>query len=99
MTDKTVWTKEAIKARLLGSDLWLCRGILAIHARQTADEQACGATVEDNGVGFNGVDAEILSSFAKQYKERGFLSKRQIEIARKKMVKYSGQLANIANGG
>ena len=98
MTTPTKWTKEAIKARLEKDDKWLVRGLLAIYGRQTAEEQVYGQTVEDNGIGFNGVDAEILTSIALQYKERGFLTSKQMEIARKKMLKYAGQLAKIANG-
>lgn len=98
MTTPTKWTKEAIKARLEKDDKWLVRGLLAIYGRQTAEEQVCGQTVEDNGIGFNGVDAEILTSFAIQFQQRGFLTAKQLEIARKKMLKYAGQLAKIANG-
>lgn len=98
MTTPTKWTKEAIKARLEKDDKWLVRGLLAIYGRQTAEEQTHGQTVEDNGIGFNGVDAEILTSFALQFQQRGFLTTKQLEIARKKMLKYGGQLAKIANG-
>lgn len=98
MTTPFKWTKEAIKARLEKDDKWLARGLLAIYGRQTAEEQDCGQTVEVNGIGFNGADAEILTSFALQYKERGFLTPKQLEIARKRMLKYAGQLAKIANG-
>lgn len=94
----TTVDKAFIRAKLLSDDRWLFRGILAIYGRQTDEEQTHGQTVEDNGVGFNGVDAEILTSFALQLKERGSLSPRQVEIARKKMPKYAGQLAKIATG-
>ena len=58
------WTKDEIKEKLANDGRWLVRGLLAIYDRQTADEKAVGATVEDNGIGFNGADAEILSSIA-----------------------------------
>ena len=92
------WTKDSIRAKLLTSDAWLFRAILAIFAGQTASEQAIGCTQENNGIGFNGADAFILSSFAGQIKARGSLSSKQVVIARKKMGKYSGQLERIANG-
>ena len=97
MTDK-IWTKIEIKAKLEADNVWLCRGLVAIFKKQTADEQRDGQTHEDNGIGFNGVDAEILTSFAMQYVERGFLTPKQITITRKKMLKYAGQLTKIANG-
>lgn len=93
-----VWTKDEIKANIANNNNWLIRGLLAIFNNQTSDEQSAGTTTHDNGIGFNGVDAEILSSFATHYKLRGFLSPKQIQIARKKMLKYSGQLTDIANG-
>ncbi len=93
-----VWTKAEIKAKLATNNGWLIRGLLAIFSRQTASEQEAGVTSEDNGIGFNGADAEILSSYAKFYKKNGYLSPKQREIARKKMLKYAGQLADIAKG-
>lgn len=77
-------------------DAWLYRGILRIYDRQTQDEQNSEVTAHDNGIGFNSVDATILSSFAKQIASRNFLTPKQKEIARKKMAKYAGQLLTIA---
>lgn len=91
------WTKQEIKLNIAMNDAWVIRGMLAIYARQTASEQNAGETQEDNGIGFSGVDAFILSSFCEQYKARKFLSPKQMEMARKKMLKYSRQLAEIAN--
>lgn len=97
MTTAT-WTKEIIREKLNTSDQWVIRGTLAIYAKQTAEEQNSDATLENNGVGFNGVDAELMSSYAIQYNRKGFLTPNQIAWARKKILKYSGQLAKIANG-
>lgn len=92
-----IYTKDFIKEKILTNDLWLARGVVAIYKRQTSQEQNVGKTIDNNGVGFNGVDSEILTSFAEFFLKRGFLSPKQIHIARKKMVKYCGQLAKIAN--
>lgn len=92
------YTKEYIKEKLQKDDYWLYRGILAIHNRQTIDEQTAQITKHQNGMGFNSADAEILSSFAEQLKTRRFLSEKQKYIARIKMPKYAGQLEKIANG-
>ena len=89
-------TKEFIKEKLRSDNRWLCRGILAIYNKQTYEEQNAEATLKDNGVGFNGVDAYILSSFAKQLKQGKALSSKQLVIASKKMPKYAGQLLQIA---
>jgi len=78
------------------NDLAVCRALVVIFERQTADEKASDATHDLNSIGFSGVDAEICSSFAKQYISRGSLSEKQMVIARKKMKKYWKQLAEIA---
>ena len=93
------WTKDEIRKNLETDDRWLYRGILAIYAKQTEDEQASNSTEHSNGMGFNGMDADFMSSVAQQVQHLGWLSPKQREIARKKMLKYSGQLARIANGG
>ena len=97
-------SKELIQSRLANNDAWLFRAIVAIFEYQTADEQNAEVTAHDNGVGFNSVDATILSSFAKQIMEHAKgasrfaspLSPKQKEMARKRMNKYAGQLLRIA---
>ena len=91
------YKKEFIKDKIANDDKWLVRGLLAIYAGQTEDEKVSEATLEDNGIGFNGVDAEILTRFAEWYEEKGWLSGKQLALTRKKMLKYAGQLAKIAN--
>jgi hypothetical protein len=89
-------TKEFIKEKLVTDQRWLMRGITAIYEKQTYEEQQSETTKEDNGVGFNGIDAYILSSFAKQIKAGKTLSVKQLAIAQKKMPKYARQLLSIA---
>lgn len=98
MTEAKKWTKEEIAAKLASDDKWLIRGLLSIYSRQTDEEQNADVTKEDNGIGFNAFDATILSDMSKQYLRSKFLTKRQLEIVRKCMKKYAGQLAKIANG-
>jgi hypothetical protein len=96
---------EMVRANIEENDKWLIRGLLAIYRRQTADEQTSEQTKHDNGIGFNGLDATILSSFAKQVlsweasavkRFASPLSPKQVGLARRKMKKYAGQLARIA---
>lgn len=98
MTNKTnqVIDKAFIVKMLNENDAWLYRAVVSIYEWQTADEQNAEVTAHDNGVGFNSVDATILSSFAKQITSRNFLTPKQKEIARKKMNKYASQLLRIA---
>ena len=92
-----MWNKQQIRSKLLTDDRWLIRGVLAIYNRQTDSEQYKMETVEDNGVGFNGFDARFMSSIAQQILMGGILSIKQTAVVRRIMVKYSGQLMEIAN--
>lgn len=93
-----VWTIEEIKELIATSDKMVARSVVKLYELQTTSEQAAQETHERNGVGFNGVDAPILSSFAEFYKNRGYLSVKQTALARKKLGKYARQLVSIANG-
>lgn len=91
---------DMIRANIMVSDAWAIRALLAIYSRQTSDEKANGQTRYENSVGFSGVDAEILSSFAEQViRNRAagvrVLSDRQFEILRPRIARYSGQLARF----
>ena len=89
-----------VKEKIRTDNRWLFRAIIVIYSKQTADEQATDCTRHENGVGFSGCDAEILSSFARHILrwnngERKYpspLSAKQIALARKKMPKYAGQI-------
>lgn len=95
--DKT-WTREQIIELIDKRDDAVIRGMIRIYELQTEDEQNVEDTMYQNGVGFNGADANIMSSFVTFYKKFGYLSPKQMVIARKKMRKYSRQLVRIANG-
>jgi hypothetical protein len=101
------WTKEEIQSNLIDNDIWVYRGVVALYERQTDEEKEIGDTKVRNNAGFNGRDAQIMSSFACQiidWNDNKFhkfptpLSNKQLGIARKRIMKYSGQLAKIANG-
>lgn len=85
-----------IKHQLANNDKWMLKGLVTIYSYQTESEKAVNITQEDNGVGFNGPDSEILSSFAKFYMSAGFLTAKQLIIARRRMIKYARQLDGIA---
>ena len=89
---ETFWSVNTIKERLKTDDIALKRALERIHSFQTRDEQDHAQTAYSNGEGFNGVDANILTSFHDQLEQKGYLSKKQMELLRKKMVKYARQL-------
>lgn len=93
---KTKKEKVAFVKQMLASNpAWAVRGLLKIYEFQTEAEQRVGETTEDNGVGFSGCDAHILSSFAEQIKNGRQMSEKQLAMIYKKMPRYSRQLVNI----
>ena len=92
-----VWTRDEIADLLATNDRAVGRALAVLYAFQTRDERASDRTVEANGVGFNAVDAEFLSSLARQFEQRKTLSPKQIYWARKALKKYVGQLVEYAN--
>ena len=97
MTEQKTWTIEEIRELLKESDQAVARAILAIYNRQTEDEKIVKETSASNGIGYNGVDANFMSSLAQFYQSKGFLSSGQLKYGRKKIMKYAGQLTEIAN--
>ena len=91
------WTVEEMKSLIATNDRVLYRCLIALYNCQTADEQECGETFEHNGAGFNGVDAEILTSFAQFLIRARFLTEKQKILARKRLPKYAKQLVKMAN--
>lgn len=91
---KTI-TKEFIKKQLATNPAWAVKGLVKIYTLQTADEQASDTTSHDNGVGFSGVDANILSSFAKQVNAGRNLSPKQMMIVYKIIPKYWRQVVSF----
>lgn len=93
---KTKKEKVAFMREMLATNpAWAVRGLLKIYEFQTESEQNIGETTEDNGVGFSGCDAHILSSFADQIKAGRQMSAKQLAIIYKKMPRYSRQLVDI----
>jgi len=91
------YTKEDIKQLLSENDHAVMRAVVAIWQYQTSHEKLHMHTNEHNLVGFSAFDANILSSFAEQIGRGRSLSIKQLAVARRRMMKYVGQLARIAN--
>ena len=92
-----IWTADEIRPRLQSSQVWLERAIVAVYKMQTKEEQRAESTLVHNGVGFNGCDARTLSYYAKWILSGKTLSGKHLHKARRMMLKYSEQLAMIAN--
>ena len=91
---KTI-TKDFIKNQLATNPTWAVKALIKIYERQTIDEQNSQSTKENNGIGFNGLDANILSSFAEQVNKGRNLSVKQMTIVYKKMPRYWKQVASL----
>lgn len=99
------WTKEEIVAVLANPEgqtgkhknrYLVYRMLQALYQRQTSTEQEAELTIEHNGVGFNGVDADFLSSVAKNSLKYQGLTEKQAAFVAKRLKKYAKQLAGIA---
>ena len=94
--------KRATKAELLAflkkmlttDATWAKAALLRIYDAQTWDEKNSEETHYDNGVGFTGADAGILTRFAEWYKAKGWLSPKMMALVHKKIGKYAAQLMN-----
>lgn len=100
----TAWTRSAMLDLLDRSPVAVERALLVLYARQTDGERETHTTSESNGQGFGAFDADILTSFAEQVatnrynrKEGQRLTEKQLELTRKKVRKYVGQLVEVAN--
>ena len=87
---------DILKAQLATRPQQAIKGLMRIYSNQTETEQSSGEVIVNNGIGFVGVDSEILTSFAKQYERKGSLSEKQMTILYKKMPKYANQLISAA---
>lgn len=95
-----MWTVEMIREKLNTDQTWLERGVLAIDARQTQDEQETEETRHLNRRGWNSSDARFGSYLARfirgSYKPLGQrLSGDFVVKARRMMHKYAGQLLRV----
>ena len=96
-TTKRIWTEVEIKELVQSNDTVLYRALLKLYECQTLDEQRSSQTKVVNGKGFNSVDAKFLSSVAEGLKRYGRLTDKQKAVTRKKLIKYTKQLTNLAN--
>jgi hypothetical protein len=90
--------KEIVRNVLREDKAWQVRTMLFLFERQTASEQQAEQTALHNDVGFNSSDATILTSFAKQWLNREWLSDKQMAILQRKIVKYAGQVTRKIRG-
>jgi SNF2 family DNA or RNA helicase len=79
--------------KILTDPTKLKQALLHIYGYQTSEEQVEHSTRDSNGVGFNMIDAEILTSFAEQVVKGWELSDKQYVSLRLRLPKYHRQLS------
>ena len=95
----TTWNRETITELLRVNDKAVCRALVILKERQTAEEQVSETTREHNGRGFTGFDAKIGTNMANFYQRFNRLTEKQIAVWRKtdkhgnmKIAKYWRQI-------
>jgi hypothetical protein len=89
--------KAYVKEKLSTNDIWAQKALLLIMSRQLPEEQRTDRTVFVNNMGFTGFDAPMLTSFAKQLRDRKFLSPKQMTILKKTIAKYWQQVIDASD--
>jgi len=92
-----VMIKKYIQHKLDTNDMWMYTALTRLYDKQTFEEKVYDEVLEKNKVGFNGVDADLLSSYAKQYENKKFLTPTQKKWCRAKIKKYWEQIWNISD--
>lgn len=89
------WNSNRILELLERNDSAVIRGMLRIYQYQTEEEKIRDVTISENGVGFSSYHGKIMSSLSEFYINQGFLTEKQIAVARKIMKHYAAQLLRI----
>jgi hypothetical protein len=85
------------KGKIAQNDQWALRAAIRLVQLQTAEEVASSATLDSNGVGLGAFDADIVTSIVLKYTAGIKLSRGQLDVLRRKMPKYAGQLYRLTN--
>lgn len=75
-------SKEYIVKLLEKDDRAIARALIVLTARQTSDEQASETTRYLNGRGFRPCHARMGTSMAQFFKQRGYLTEKQVSYWR-----------------
>lgn len=86
-----------VRKMITTNAVWSQRALLKIFENQTKEEQNSGETVVENGVGFNGIDANILTSFAKSLMQYNHLTDKQMNCLYKMIGKYAKQVYMLSD--
>ena len=88
-----------LRERIREEEEWTIGALMRLYSLQEEDEQAFHRTAHQNSVGFNMIDANILTDMAKQYQQKGWLSTKQVNFIKGKLAKYVRQLESVGGVG
>ena len=91
LPNQRAW-KEELQKLLCRSDAAVESALIRIYDLQTPLEKATDMSVQENGFGFNRVDAQFLSQYASMVKMGHHLTRNEVCIVRSRMLKYWKQL-------
>lgn len=94
---KRTYESSEIRFKLENDDLWLCRGLAAIYKFHQYN-YSLPIQFQMFHVGFTRLDSWDLIPLAENYLKNKNLTPLELKVARPKMLKYAGQLSDIANG-
>lgn len=99
---KRYYTKEYVLSLIdpainKNADKALIEFVQKLFNKQTDDEKKKYETKYHNNVGFNKPDAKFMSAMARLTFEGKELSESQLEVTRKRFIKYAEQVANLIN--
>jgi hypothetical protein len=86
----------ALKQQISTRDNQALKALVTVFNNQTEDEQMAEDVRVYNNVGFTPFDAEFMTSLAKQYISKNYLSPKQLSYVKKVMPKYARQLIEQA---
>ena len=86
---------NVLKHLLATNEKWAKKALVRIYEAQTADEKDSHETLHENGVGFNGHDAQILTKIAKWYNQHGTIGDGYMRILHDRMPKYARQIFSL----
>ena len=85
-----------LKAHLTKTN-WALKALMVVYDNQEPDEKTGEQSIHSNGMGFSKFDAKFLTSLARQYRNRGNLSPKQIVFLKKKIGRYWRQILAVSN--
>ena len=88
--------QNAIREQITTKDAQAIKALLRIFEFQTFNEQNSKSVISRNNVGFTVDDATFLTNLVKRYNAKHYLTEYQMNVLKRKIGKYAGQLLRLA---